>query len=107
MEESLGLSLVRSSRAKVFPQQGEQFEGYVGERDVNGVPHGTGTLTINDGSLLWMGGAYGADSDGIGNGVYEGEFVHGKVNISLNIDLLMHTSIVSINEIPTLKPDNI
>lgn len=84
MEESLGLSLVRSSRVKVCPQfheTSDDFEGYIGEQDSNGLPHGNGTLTLSDGSLLWMGGAYGADSDGIDNGVYEGEFKHGKVSI--------------------------
>jgi hypothetical protein len=82
MEESLALSLTRSSRAKVAPALNGDglFEGYLGNRDAQGRPDGFGVLTISDGSLLWMSGAYGADSDGIGNGVYEGEFSHGKVS---------------------------
>lgn len=80
MEETLGTSLLRTSRSKVVPLEvANCYEGYEGERDGSNLPHGRGTLAYSDGSLLWMGGSYHADTDGLGNGIYEGQFVHGKV----------------------------
>mmetsp|Transcript_13066 Transcript_13066/g.15596 ORF Transcript_13066/g.15596 Transcript_13066/m.15596 type:complete len:685 (-) Transcript_13066:145-2199(-) len=77
MEETLGLTIKRSTRSKVAPFQ-QQFLGYSGQTDSSGQPDGKGTLTYTDDSLLWMSGAFRADSDGIQNGVYKGVFKHGK-----------------------------
>jgi len=57
----------------------ETAEGkYTGPRDLQGRPHGVGKMVFENGSLRWMGLAVN-DGDGIENGLYEGNFVDGKV----------------------------
>jgi len=94
MEETLGLTIKRSTRSKVAPFQ-QQFLGYSGQTDSSGQPDGKGTLTYTDDSLLWMSGAFRADSDGIQNGVYKGVFKHGKVASLIDCSLLFSSKLIS------------
>jgi hypothetical protein len=88
MEESLALSLRRSTLAEAgssvvafsSPQKSSQREvlddGYDGERDAQGRPHGVGKLAFSDGSLQWM-SKFNNECDGILNGSYKGAFHEG------------------------------
>jgi hypothetical protein len=89
MEESLALSLQQSTvslaekRLVTFGNSQKanntselRYDGYVGEVDTLGRPHGVGKLAFSDGSLQWM-AKFNNEGDGVGNGSYKGEFREG------------------------------